>query len=681
MPTLKDISKYTGVSYGTVSNVINKRGNVSVEKIKLVENAAMQLGYYVNEKASALRSNKKTDVALIIPTLEDSKLRNTYSLLIKKMGNLGLKVNLYVTDFNPMAEEQYIKLSIATNKFIIVNTCMQKPEDFYQSVMHQGSLLIFIYSNFFLDLPHIYFIHYQSKQLMNDLNTYINHKNFKNILLFSDKDLLNHATDIVDQIDIRYCSRPYNLPTAIEILSEHDYELIIVSSIEKYESIMSAKKILLKEKQEEIILISDQDMSFDLKAHQYFFNTNYLVEVLNDIMESPNNFNTKRISLSYQGFLSSPQVHESNTHINLLMIESPSTSALLKIKPYIENKLGFTIHITTIKYNEYDLLLNPETIHHYDLIRVDMANLSECAEVLFKPLDHKFTKLIGNFIDNLTEYTHYNERIYALPFDIGCIVMMYRNDILNNQLIQREYYEQTKNSQIIPTNYKEYNRLESFFHKNYGDIFNPSTTCSGSSITCGNEMLLRVKSGDVLTVDGELNLHNPAVVAALDSYIKSISFTKNNHKFWDDVIKEYSDGNTIMSIVYSNYIHMLKTFNKEISFKTTYTFPPEKKSLIGGGVIGLSKHTHKEDLCYHFLEVLYSDQIGKILTHLGATMPIKAIYDDISLLSMYPWLELIPSVLKNNTRKHYAFGKLIQHTVEYEKAIGKKVKQFLAEQA
>lgn len=51
MPTMKDIAKEAGVSHGTVSNVLNKTGKVSIEKIKLVEAAAKKLGYVPNAQA------------------------------------------------------------------------------------------------------------------------------------------------------------------------------------------------------------------------------------------------------------------------------------------------------------------------------------------------------------------------------------------------------------------------------------------------------------------------------------------------------------------------------------------------------------------------------------------------------------------------------------------------------
>lgn len=56
MPTIKDIARAVGVSHATVSNVLNHKGNVSAQKVKLVMDAAKAMGYRVNEAASSLRS-------------------------------------------------------------------------------------------------------------------------------------------------------------------------------------------------------------------------------------------------------------------------------------------------------------------------------------------------------------------------------------------------------------------------------------------------------------------------------------------------------------------------------------------------------------------------------------------------------------------------------------------------
>lgn len=67
MPTIKDIASKAGVSHGTVSNVLNKRGNVSAEKIQLVEQAAQELGYKLNMPAQQLRAGTARKICLILP--------------------------------------------------------------------------------------------------------------------------------------------------------------------------------------------------------------------------------------------------------------------------------------------------------------------------------------------------------------------------------------------------------------------------------------------------------------------------------------------------------------------------------------------------------------------------------------------------------------------------------------
>ena len=63
MVTIKDIAKLAGVAQGTVSNVLNGKGNVSSEKIRRVMDAAHQLGYVPNERAALLRKGLNDSLA------------------------------------------------------------------------------------------------------------------------------------------------------------------------------------------------------------------------------------------------------------------------------------------------------------------------------------------------------------------------------------------------------------------------------------------------------------------------------------------------------------------------------------------------------------------------------------------------------------------------------------------
>ena len=69
MATILDVAKKAGVSQGTVSNVLNGKGNVSSEKIRAVEEAARELGYTINERAKMLRKGSGNVICVILPTI------------------------------------------------------------------------------------------------------------------------------------------------------------------------------------------------------------------------------------------------------------------------------------------------------------------------------------------------------------------------------------------------------------------------------------------------------------------------------------------------------------------------------------------------------------------------------------------------------------------------------------
>ena len=67
MATIKDIAQLAGVSHGTVSNVLNGRGNVSMKKILKVEEAARQLGYSINDRGKQLRQEFDRSIGIVLP--------------------------------------------------------------------------------------------------------------------------------------------------------------------------------------------------------------------------------------------------------------------------------------------------------------------------------------------------------------------------------------------------------------------------------------------------------------------------------------------------------------------------------------------------------------------------------------------------------------------------------------
>ena len=98
MPTIKDIARLAGVSHGTVSNVLNKTGKVSTEKIHLVEEAARKLGYVPNTQAQRLRQGISLTIALILPTLKKDTYLALYTALLSGFSGTEYTISLHITE-------------------------------------------------------------------------------------------------------------------------------------------------------------------------------------------------------------------------------------------------------------------------------------------------------------------------------------------------------------------------------------------------------------------------------------------------------------------------------------------------------------------------------------------------------------------------------------------------------
>lgn len=145
MATLKDIAALAGVSQGTVSNVLNGRGNVSSEKIRLVEAAAAQLGYAVNERAKLLRKGSSDILALVIPNIRFREYDDIYTSFRIAAEKSGYTVSLYLTDDSPIKETQIIsRLRSEMAAGVAVISCLGAQSAAYHDAGFAPEQLLFL---------------------------------------------------------------------------------------------------------------------------------------------------------------------------------------------------------------------------------------------------------------------------------------------------------------------------------------------------------------------------------------------------------------------------------------------------------------------------------------------------------------------------------------------------------
>ena len=108
MATIKDIARLSGVSQGTVSNVLNGKGIVSSEKIMLVEAAAVELGYTVNERAKLLREGRSRILAIVLPNIRFRQYVDFYRSFTSFAESRNYSVSLRITNDNLETERAII---------------------------------------------------------------------------------------------------------------------------------------------------------------------------------------------------------------------------------------------------------------------------------------------------------------------------------------------------------------------------------------------------------------------------------------------------------------------------------------------------------------------------------------------------------------------------------------------
>lgn len=701
MPTMKDIAREAGVSHGTVSNVLNKTGKVSIEKIRLVEEAAKRLGYVPNAQAQLLRQGAPSSVAVILPSLREEIYLDLYTTVQSSLLASDFQTTVHTTDDISSKEESILeRLRVSNIAAVITVSCLSPACIERYSSFPSPVIFVDRKPSELRDKDSFYAFDFSS--IGTELGTYILQNKWKNVAFFSSPNAYHQAATLLssirnevsfEKVSIQEYTSPYNyaLNKAFDIVqSGADYDAIITPSSVRAETITSALQLCHHKNKPQIITLGSFRTFHANDINTYELDYNQLgAKISNDLIRSlqektplPKSTTLKAKGFPYR-FRNVQQLPKQT--ITMLTLDNPSTNALRRLLPMFESVSGVSVKLVCIPYDDLHAqieMLSPD--FSYDLIRMDVARFDSLGEKTYLPL-HKIgitkadlpQKLIDSAYDN---YSTLNGEMYALPFDPSVQLLLYRTDLFEDAILRRAYYERYHEQLTVPTTIDQYLRVAEFFTK----AFNPdsptefgATVTNGSAATAACDFLpyFLEKTSGVCDESGNATLSSPALVEAMEQY-QQMEQNACRQQWWGDSIRQFSDGNVATTVIFSNYAaNIISSSHSSVIGKVGAAVAPGGKPLLGGGVIGISRYSKKIDACCQFLNWYYSPDIASLLVRLGGTSPLVDAYNDFRNFSIFPWLSASKESFKLGSRGINSGTRNSDYsTQKYEFAIGTAVR-------
>lgn len=639
MVTIKDIAKEAGVSHGTVSNVLNNRGNVRSDKIKLVEEAAEKLGYRINSQAQVLRKGLSNKCYVLILR----SMKSQYAEFIAGLTEVVSTYHFEVVYINKLSLSESVlteKLSQVPHAILCLGFSLRG----LQARLDVG-VKVFELDTYAGEAA----LSFDQTQLVTQFQQTLasmgaNRVYFLSIGIHSDSTMLGMLEKAIQDTysvkhsylrDLHQLLRVY---PQLKVLGPSD--VLVMSDREVLQSVKDLYTWFGIEDTPRFYLIGSSD--WIRKNDTYYLHLDYRrlatscprLLIDSDLGAVP-------IRTEAQSYI--PIGQASKEKIKLLIIQSPMSKALKIISDRYEFVTGQGIEIIEKSYEEMlQLMSNPELLEGIDIIRMDMAWLPTFGSELFLNLaSYTETAEInqGLAIPISKEYTHVNEQQLSFPLDISSQILVYRKDIFENALVQRQYYEKVRKNLTLPTTFNEFDLTSRFFTKTYNE---------DSPVEFGHSVSL--KSPVVAACDFSPRMREGLLLRGMDlreiqtifaEYRDSIFYAKiTESAWWGSFVGNLRRGETAMEVLFSNYAAPLfQEDNEETGYEFAYATIPGKQPVIGGGSIGIHRHSNKVESSLRYIRWLYSEEISILLAYLGGFLPSKHVVNHTGLRSLFPWLE------------------------------------------
>ena len=675
MVTIKDIANRAGVAQGTVSNVLNGKGNVRSEKIRRVLEAAHELGYIPNERAALLRKGPNNSLAVIMPSPQAKQYAEFYSGFKHYAQSHGFSVTQHLTRQNtPSSEEEAFMeispllvkgiacLSIAAGTVYEDSVYKERTAGEYAA----GAPVLFVEHKPSFEAP---FISFDYEMAGRDMARKALERRYSNVCLMTGSLHFSNERDFYRgfmQVAEGTSCRVTHIQTDLSRRYQHIIQLSGHSMpqaffISDYGFAESVKDICAtffgQDMKPDIFTVSPTFTMPENDFTKYEMNYRQLGKIaaetlIRQAVGKADSVPSRILEGSgFRDWYSNIITSKTCPCLNILSPDSPEGYIMQSFSRLYTHKSGIPVNVCIFSYDEiYEAFNSFPSSSNYDVIRMDVTWLSWFSEKLLKPLrqiDPDICQCFSGLLDGTAEnYAVVHGEVCALPSTPSVQILFYRKDLFESPICRRLYFEQFKTELRPPQTFDEFNRIAAFFTKKLNPtspVEYGATVTMGSTGVAGSEYLARLFARQENLYDGnrEIHLDSPAALDSLRELVDLKRCTAPVHcSWWTDTARAFASGNYAMSILYSNYASGLLDHASRIAGNIGYAMVPGSNPLIGGGSLGVSRFSRYPKEALSFIKWMCSEPISSAAALLGSTSSCRLTYENYEVVNLFPWMNL-----------------------------------------
>lgn len=674
MVTIKDIAKLAGVAQGTVSNVLNDKGNVSSEKIKRVLDAAHALGYVPNEKAALLRKGYSDSLMVIMPDSRARQYDDFYLSFKNYAADHGYKTTRYFINENtPGSEEDALSQIRALQAKGIACVSAVAGTSNENSVYGEDNHMEELPPMLFVDRRPDFnasFIGFDYRTAGKEMAKEALSQKMKHVCLLTgnleysnESDFYDGFTEIIGHSNCQIThiqTDPFRrYQNIMQIFNGPMPQAFFISNYGFAENVKDlCSTFYPSDRLPKIYTVSPVFTLPEGDFIKYEMNYRLLGKLAAERLIK--NENTKKNrkpvcqtveSNGFRDWYANILVSKQRKSLNVITLDSPEALIMKNFSKLYTQKSNIDVNICIFSYDEiYEAYNSMSASRHFDVLRLDVTWLSWFAEKLLIPLtniDPNIGSQLDSFIDGVVPYyATVHGQIYALPATPSMQILYYRKDLFESPIYKRMYYERFKTELTPPKTFQEFNQIASFFTRSvnpHSPVEYGTSMTLGSTGVAGSEYLSRLFSYQDNLYDDNLEIHmdSETNLQALKDMMEARKYTSPDCcSWWTNTARRFADGEFAMAPMYSNYASELLSHSSKIVGKIGYAMMPGSNPIIGGGSLGVSKYSSHPEDALSFIKWICSEPISSASTLLGSTSPCKKTYDNYEIIHNFPWLNL-----------------------------------------